>query len=103
MNPIKNLAEFHWFAEPISRLTGSVVTKDQAFVQVKSILLSAIEEFASFVDRHDIIVPEIKARYGGLEFTLTGRKVEDQDATPPKTPVLPADTVTHGQTTSEKP
>lgn len=88
---LKNMAVFNWFAEPVSKVTGKTIARDLAFSQIQSILLSALEEFASFVDRHDIVVPELRARYGGLEFTLTGRKVEDLDASPAARPDGPKD------------
>lgn len=49
-------------------------------VNKTGVLLSMLEQMAQFVDKHDIIVPELSVSFGGVALTLTGKKLEDSDA-----------------------
>ncbi len=41
-----------------------------------------LESLAEFIDRHDLVVPELTVRVGMVELTLTGRKLDDPDDDP---------------------
>lgn len=45
-------------------------------------LEKSLERLAEFVDKHDVIIPELTVRVGMVELTLTGRKLDDPDDDP---------------------
>ncbi len=76
-NSILKWASSH---EPISKITGANVKSHVESIVTKQSLADLLEELAEFVDKHDIIIPEMKLKVKGIELSLSGKKLEDEDA-----------------------
>jgi hypothetical protein len=58
---------------------------DAAISKLKSgnkeqIVREMLEMVANFVDKHDLVVPDLHVKVGIVDISLTAKKVEDQDA-----------------------
>ena len=46
----------------------------------KEAILRFLEKLAKLCDEHDIVVPELSVKVGAIEISLSGKKLEDTDA-----------------------
>lgn len=62
------------FTKPKDLNPASMLNQNKA-ESIKMLL----ETIAYFVDKHDIVVPELTVRFGACEVTLTAKKIENKD------------------------